>query len=115
MTRTRFGPRWLLPVLVLLLVLGHVCELPAYAGLLSHAAHDAHHADHHADQLEMSCDAVDAVSNTSSLHTEHVAEVVHAGSELVPAPIQRVGWPVECSTIPRSRPLLFLLYASLLI
>ena len=113
--RTYLGPRWLLPALVLLLVLGHVCELPAYAGLLSHHAHDAHHADHHADQPEISCDTVDAVSNTSSLHVAYLVDVAHAGSVRVPAPILRVDSSVEHSAIPRSRPPLFVLYASLLI
>ena len=109
------GPRWLLPALVVFLVLGHVCELPAYAAVLSHATAEAHHADHHGDEAQMSCDAVDAVSNSGSLHVVHVLHMAPADLVDVAAPIQRVSSMVEHWTHLRSRPPLFVLYASLLI
>ena len=55
---------WALPFLVLLLVLGHVCELPAYADLIvaSHEAEHSHHSDAHEEGQNLSCDAVDIAS-----------------------------------------------------
>ena len=55
---------WALPFLVLLLVLGHVCELPAYVDLIvaSHEAEHSHHADAHDDGQSLSCDVVDLAS-----------------------------------------------------
>src|SRR5262245_47155689 len=64
------APRWLLPILALALVVGHVCELPAYLDLAAsphvtevdgHATHGPTH-DH-----EMSCDPVDALASTGSI------------------------------------------------
>jgi hypothetical protein len=109
------GPRGLLPALVLLLVLGHVCELPAYADLFSHHTAEAHHADHHAGHSQISCDAIDAVSNTGSLNVAHVVDLAYTVSIAVVAPLRSVNSAIEPSTTARGRPPLFVLYASLLI
>ena len=101
------------------LVLGHVCELPAYAALVipAHATEDVS-ADGHEHEAELSCDPVDAVSNTTSLVqvTGPLLEVTQA----LPVVSSVPGWlatPSSIGSSPRlpSRPPLFVLYASLLI
>lgn len=113
-----FARRWALPVLVVLLVLGHACELPAYADLIgtSHAARESHHAGdgHHGDEPTLSCEPTSATSIP--------------GQPQVVAPEFFVVSPVDDATparmVARSfegplkfavRPSLFLLHASLLI
>ena len=113
-------PRWLLPLLVLFLVLGHVCELPAYADLAvsSHPTGDDHrHAGDHqdTDTAELSCDAVDVLSSTSSAHGRPSLDVTEALPVARPVPVRFVtSSPNDSKRLP-SRPPLFLLYASLLI
>ena len=104
--------------MVALLVLGHVCELPAYAGLVI-AAHstEGRSADGHGHEAEMSCDPVDAVSNTTPVQ---VMGPVLGTVQVLPATSSVPGWLVTPSSIERStrrpsRPPLFVLYASLLI
>ena len=107
-------PRWLAPMLGFLLVLGHACELPAVADLLSHAAEDAHHtADDHPDESLISCDAVGLPSSTGSFYVGpglDVAEVVAGASA---APARLIVSSRDDSDRPPSRPPLFLLHASL--
>ena len=102
-----------------ILVLGHVCELPAYADVLSplNSTEDAS-ANGHEHEAELSCDPVDAVSNTTSLVqvTGPLLEV----SQALPVASSVPGWlatpsSIESSTRLLSRPPLFVLYASLLI
>jgi len=119
--RNRFvpAPRWLLPILAFLLVLGHVCELPAYADLVmsphptGHAGHAAHDQAHEA---EMSCDPVDVLANTGSVE---VGPALGAAQVVVPLdsplPIRFVTASLEGLKRPPGRPPLFLLHASLLI
>jgi len=62
--------RFLLQALVLFLIVGHACELPAYARVLH--PHDVTEADHHsaqdsADQPEISCESVDATTTSDSV------------------------------------------------
>ena len=109
--------RWVLPVVVLLLVLGHACELPAYADLIgtSHAAEESHHAaDGHHDEPTLSCDPTTAATSGPSQ------------SQVAAAPEFSVVSQVNhrARTVARSfagpakfahRPPLFLLHASLLI
>ncbi len=111
-------PRWLLTVMVALLVLGHVCELPAYAALVV-APHstEGRSADGHGHEAEMSCDPVDAVSNTTPVQA---MGPVLATVQILPAPCVVPGGlnassSIERSTRRQSRPPLFVLYASLLI
>ena len=111
------APRWLVPTLVLFLVLGHICELPAYGEFALQATEAAHHAaGDHADEHLTPCDPAVAVpSSTGYLQvgpTLGVAESL-AVAELVPAPLDSSSR--EDSRTPPSRPPLFLLHASLLI
>lgn len=110
--------RWLLTLMVVLLVLGHVCELPAYAGLvIAPYSSEGRSGDGHGHEPEMACDPVDAVSNTTPVQVMNpVLETVQAlpatgpfsGRLVTPSSIER-------STRRPSRPPLFVLYASLLI
>ena len=61
--RMRLAP-WLTAMLVSVLVLGHVCELPAFVDLATHATGADHHreADHHSGDGQISCDVVDATN-----------------------------------------------------
>ena len=112
-------PRCLLPLLVLFLVLGHVCELPAYADLAvsSHPTGDDHrHAAHHdTDTAQVSCDAVDVLSSTGSAHGKPSLDVAEALPVASPVPVRLVTSSLNDSKRLPSRPPLFLLYASLLI
>jgi hypothetical protein len=118
--RDRFvpAPRWLLPLLALLLVLGHACELPAYADLVisSHVTAGAGHAaDDHAHEPQISCDPVDMLASTGSVQVVpdlRAAQVVPLGN---PLPVRLVIASLEDSKRLPSRPPLFLLHASLLI
>jgi hypothetical protein len=112
------APRWLLTIMVVLLVLGHVCELPAFAGLVIEAhSTEGRSAHGHGHEAEMSCDPVDAVSNTPLVQMMGpVLEIAQADPVTSSVP----GWLVTPSSIERSTRLpsrapLFLLYASLLI
>jgi hypothetical protein len=118
--RTRFTscPRWLLPLLVLFLVLGHVCELPTYSHLVmsSHGAEGAAgHSGHDHPDPQISCDAIDVVSNTGPVHVGPNVGVMEMPRPASPAPLRLVTSLVEDSRGLPSRPPLFLLYASLLI
>jgi len=106
----------LVPVLVLLLVLGHACELPAYADLASHADEDARHATHdHADENLISCDGVAVPSNTGYLQAGLGLDVAQALPVASLVPVRLVTSSLEDPKRLSSRPSLFLLYASLLI
>ena len=101
------------------LVLGHVCELPAYADVLFplNSTEDAS-ADGHEHEAELSCDPVDAVSNTTSL--VQVRGPLVEASQTLPVVSSVPGWlatpsSIESFTRLPSRPPLFVLYASLLI
>lgn len=110
--------RWLLTIMATLLVLGHVCELPAYAALVLplNSTEDAS-ADAHGHEAELSCDPVDAVSNTTS--PVHAMGPAVAIIQVLPVASSAPGGPVTPSSVVSarllSRPPLFVLYASLLI
>jgi len=109
-------PRWLVPMLAFLLVLGHACELPAFADLVLHATVDAHHsADDHADGNLISCDAVGVPSSSGYLQLSPGLEVAEALPIASPVPVKQIISSAEDSNRLRSGPPLFLLYASLLI
>ena len=104
-------------MLVLFLVLGHACELPAYADFVSHGPEDVHHtADHHADEHLLSCDAAVGVStNTGYLQVSPILDGIEVSPVAELAPV-RVGPRSRAdSKMLSSRPPLFLLHASLLI
>ena len=100
------------------LALGHVCELPAYAALVipAHGTEDPA-ADGHEHEAELSCDPVDAVSNTTSLVqvTGPLLELAQALVVVSPAPGLVTLSSIESSTRLPGRVPLFVLYASLLI
>jgi hypothetical protein len=115
-SRLLLVPRWLVPTLVVLLVLGHACELPAFADLVSHAAEDSHHsADNHADENLISCDAIGLPSSTGYLQVGPSLDVAIALPVARPVLVRLIiSSPEDSNRLP-SRPPLFLLYASLLI
>jgi hypothetical protein len=108
-------PLRLVPILVLLLVLGHACELPAYADLASHNEDARPSAHDHADEDLISCDGVAVPSNTGYLQVGRGLDVAQALPVANPVPVRLVtSSPEDPKRLP-SRPSLFLLYASLLI
>lgn len=116
--RFRSAPRWLLPIVVTLLVFGHVCELAAFADLVVpfHPTEDRS-AEGHGHESELSCDPLDAVSNTTGVP---LASPIHGIAQSLPAGTSVPGWLVASSSIERykrlaSRLPLFVLHAALLI
>jgi hypothetical protein len=109
----------LFALLVLFLVLGHVCELPAFADLAvaSHPTGEDHRhaAHHHTDTTQISCDALDVVSSTGSVHGKPSLDVTEALPVASLIPIRFVSSSLDDSKRLPDRPPLFLLYASLLI
>jgi hypothetical protein len=115
------APRWLLPLLALLLVLGHACELPAYAdmGITPHLTEGTgHDAADHGHEPQISCDPVDILASTGSVQVGQAGPDLGA-AHVVPVasarPLRVVTASLEGSTRLPSRPPLFLLHASLLI
>lgn len=116
--------RWLLPLLVVMLVLGHVCELPAYIDVAFHQhsaegeAHEHSHEGHAGEQLS-SCEAVTATSNSGPFQ---VQSQVWSGLDVAVAvpvidgpPVDRTLQVLKNPGKPQGRLPLFLLHASLLI
>jgi hypothetical protein len=111
--------RWALPIVVLLLVLGHACELPAYAEVVdrSHGAGGSHHGGdgHHGDGRAVFCDpAAATTSNPGHLQMAAVPQIVVVSPVDDPAPARLVTGSFEGAKFA-GRPSLFLLHASLLI
>jgi hypothetical protein len=114
--RVRSVSRWITPVFVFLLVLGHACELPAVAGMVSDATEDTHHsADHHADENLISCDAVGVPSSPGHLQVGPSLDVAEVRPVTRQVPGRLIISSQEISKRLLSRPPLFLLHASLLI
>jgi len=117
----RWSARWfVLPILVVLLVLGHACELPAFADMLAsfQPGGEAHgSADgHHASEQTISCDVIDVASNAGQLQLAPALEVISVVFEGIhPAPARVVARPFKGPAKLVVRPPLFLLHASLLI
>ena len=104
--------------MVALLVLGHVCELPAYAGLVIEApSSEGRTAEGHGHESEVSCDPVDAVSNTTPVQVMGPVLETVAAIPATSAVLSGLITPssIERSTRRPSRTPLFVLYASLLI
>ena len=119
--RHRFvtAPRWLLPLLAFLVVLGHACELPAYVNLVvsAHSTEDTgHHTHDQTHEAQISCDPVDAVTTTTG---SAEARPVLGAAPAIPLagslPVRQVITSLTDATRLPSRPPLFLLHASLLI
>src|SRR5262245_62296038 len=105
----RPGGSWLFAMLVGLLLLGHVCDLAAFAPA------DAHHsADHHGrgDEQISSCDTMPAAP--SPVHA-HVWTLLDLGPAIQMSPSRLAAKPVDGPASLADRPPLFLLHASLLI
>jgi hypothetical protein len=110
LTDRRPAGRWLLLMLVVLVVLGHVCDLAAFADL------DAHHpVDSHADEQVSSCDAVPATSSSGHTQVWAPPDIVLALPVADPTPARRAAWSFEDPVRLIERLPLFLLHASLLI
>lgn len=115
------GRRWLLPLLVAALVLGHVCDVPAYALLAGHQhlGHDhvppaAGHS--HEGEPAVACQAVAVAPGHGGAFNPDQVFVASAP----PAVIGVTGLVVDGWLVPnRARPTaalpLFLLFSSLLI
>jgi hypothetical protein len=101
---------WLLPLLVVILVLGHFCELPAYVELVSH-----HLAEGNADEQLSSCDAVTATSISGHSQVWTGLDMAVALPVIDAAPMRGTPQSVEDPAKLPSRLPLFLLHASLLI
>ncbi|HEY7518497.1 MAG TPA: hypothetical protein VIE36_09420 [Methylomirabilota bacterium] len=109
---------WLLPLLVVVLVLGHVCELPAYVELASHHHSDgSHHSTEENGHAQPGfCDAVTAPSTSGQLHHTWIGLDVTVTFSIVDVSpvgrtLQSFGEPAKLA----SRLPLFLLHSSLLI
>lgn len=113
---------WVVGILASLLVLGHVCELPAFADLVRVALgstheHDGpdsahrHDRDHHPHESEISCDPVDA---TRTIALE-VGVALEAAPTDVPTETRLVRVASRASVSPPTPPRLYLLHRSLLI
>jgi len=112
------APRWLLPLLSLLLVLGHACELPAYADLvIAPHLHEGggHAADDHAHEAQMSCDPVDVLARSGAFQVGPDLAAAQVVPLAGPVPVRPLTVSLKDSKRLPSRPPLFLLHASLLI
>jgi|RhiMetdeSRZDD1v2_1073273.scaffolds.fasta_scaffold204044_2 hypothetical protein len=110
--------RWLLPVLVALLVLGHACELAAYAELVSHRGTAPHapapveHAD--GDDHALTCDATVVTTAKSPSKAAPVLAVMSAAPGLASVVPPAPALPARTAKVATGPPL-FLLLSSLLI
>ena len=110
--------RWLLPVLVALLVLGHACELAAYAELVSHRGTAPHapapveHAD--GDDHALTCDATVVTTAKSPSKAAPVLAVMSAAPGLASVVPPAPALPARTAKVANGPPL-FLLLSSLLI
>jgi hypothetical protein len=111
--------RCVLPVLIVLLVLGHACELPAYADVLasSQMGGEPHHSadGHPAGDQAISCDAIGVSSNAGHPQAGGALEIWVVLEAVDPAPARMVARSFEGPANPAVRPPLFLLHASFLI
>ena len=107
---------WLVATLVTLLVLGHACELPAFADLATHATESAHQStDHHSDETRIECDAVGVPSSSVCFRMGPGLDSVGMVAAAGPVALRPVAAVPPDSTRLSCRPPLFLLHASLLI
>ena len=113
----RYVPRWLLTILCALFVLGHACELPAYADLVKFAlpVEEDRTDGHHEHEVELSCEPLDAVAGPALVRVvPPLLHVVPISPVINPIP----HWTAESferAHKPPGRPPLFVLYAALLI
>lgn len=106
---------WLVATLVAMLILGHVCDLPAFANLAVHTVGPSHHheAEHRSDDSRISCGVGDATNTTYA--DVRVLQPVAIGSISDPVPMCTTEVMAQGSIALLSRPPLFLLHSTLLI
>ena len=102
--------RWLLPVLVVLLLLGHVCDASALEQPAAHHAGDGQSGE----QLGW-CDPAPAASSSGQTLSWWAGGVPAAPPVTDAIPARPVGPVIDGPTTPADRLPLFLLHASLLI
>jgi hypothetical protein len=106
-------------ILALFLVLGHICDLPAYADVvnISHTAGESHHAadGHHGDEQAVSCDPTIAASSPSQPQVAAAPEFLEVYPVNDSVRGRMVARVLEGPSKFSIRPPLFLLHASLLI
>lgn len=115
-TRVGGARRWLLPALVTLLILGHTCELSAYAELVSEHAAGPHETSQHddVDDHALTCDGTVVIPVHSVVKLSPAlatATVVRAIVRVLPLAPRQPARVERASTGPP----LFLLLSSLLI
>jgi len=112
--------RWVFPMLVLFLVLGHACDLPAYVDVIS-ASHTTEKSPpsgdgHRSDEQALSCDLVSATSSPSHSWVAAAPEIISLVLQVNdPAPASMVARAFEGPAKLAFRLALFLLHASFLI
>lgn len=101
---------WLFPILVVILVLGHVCELPGYVEAVSH-----HPTEGNADEQLSSCDTVTARSSSGHSQVLTGLDMAVALPVIDATPVRRTPESFDDPVKLQNRLPLFLLHASLLI
>ena len=112
------GRRLISPVLFVFLLLGHSCDLPGSVDVVVHAdaAEDSHHSmDQGGDEHAIRCDAAGVVPSPTYSRVELGLDLVTPVPVDGPVLLRSATRSVERLAELRSRPPLFLLYASLLI
>jgi len=111
--------RWTFPLLVAFLVLGHACELPAFAELIVDHSEEASAVpvehDHEDDEHALTCDGAlvlptQTVAKVTPYLVMAVVEPLVVAPRLRPAPVSKA-----LSIRSSAGPPLFLLFSSLLI
>ena len=109
---------WLFPLLVALLVLGHACDLPAYAELI--VSHDiatdkeAPAAHEHGDDEALTCDGAGVVPSSGFAGVSPVLIVTGVLPQVTSTPLAGPLVPTR-PTRSSTDPPLFLLFSSFLI
>ena len=117
--RLRWSSRhWVLPFLVTLLVLGHVCDLAAFVDIASSdATGESHRSNdgHHAGEQALSCEPATAIAGSEHPVVAAPLEISTRPRPHDPAAHRTIGRFFADPAKPPARQPLFLLHASLLI
>jgi hypothetical protein len=116
------APRHLVFVLTLLVLVGHVCELPIEAVVdwhiheSGHLSADRHSHDGQPDESQISCEPVLGVQPNGSVRADRGPSVFAERVSLASGvPVRVLAVPRYESNRPSRRPPLFVLHSSLLI
>lgn len=102
---------WLLPVLILVVLLGHACDVTALVELP-----DAHHGgEGHSGDEGLACDGVGLLSAAPRAVLVPTLAVAMADPISPPASVRAAAEPRPDSSPPAQRPRLFILFASFII